>query len=70
MDALPAQGQITVEVVIPPNASARVTLPGRDEERGTLDVAAGTYHWSYPYQQEKVPALPNNQTRRYMHRRV
>jgi alpha-L-rhamnosidase len=43
-----AGGQITVDVVVPPNTSARVSLPGREKE--PVEVGAGAYHWSYPYQ--------------------
>ena len=44
-----ATGTMTVDVVIPPNTTARVTLPGRDGE--SIEVGAGAYHWSYPYQE-------------------
>jgi alpha-L-rhamnosidase len=40
-------GQITVEVVVPANTTARVTLPAREEE--PVEVGSGTHHWSYPY---------------------
>jgi alpha-L-rhamnosidase len=40
------EGQITIEVMVPPNTTARVTLPGND----SVLVEAGRYHWSYPYQ--------------------
>jgi alpha-L-rhamnosidase len=43
-----AGGQITIEVMVPPNTTARVTLPGNDSV--PIEVGAGTYHWSYPYQ--------------------
>jgi len=41
------QGQITVEVVIPPNTTARVLLP--ESETPPIEVGAGTHRWSYPY---------------------
>jgi alpha-L-rhamnosidase len=41
-------GQITVEVVIPPNTTARVILPG--SESAPIGVEAGAHRWSYPYQ--------------------
>ena len=40
-------GKIEVKVVIPPNAVASVTLPGKDGK--SLEVEPGTYHWSYMY---------------------
>jgi alpha-L-rhamnosidase len=45
--------QIEVAVVIPPNTTARVTLPGGSEQ--TLVVGSGTHRWRYPY---KVPSRP------------
>jgi alpha-L-rhamnosidase len=42
-----AQGQITVEVVVPPNTRAGVTLPGRDGS--AVEVGSGSHRWSYPY---------------------
>ncbi len=44
-----AEGVMTVDVGVPPNATARVTLPGRDAE--PLEVASGAHHWAYPYQE-------------------
>jgi alpha-L-rhamnosidase len=38
-------GQITVEVVVPPNTTAGVTLPGSDAE--PAEVGSGTHRWSY-----------------------
>jgi alpha-L-rhamnosidase len=40
-------GQIEIEVVVPPNTVASVTLPGGDGE--PIKVEAGTHRWSYPY---------------------
>ena len=47
-----AAGQITVEVVVPPNTTASVTLPGLDPQR--IEVGAGTHRWSAPYQEPNV----------------
>ncbi|HWQ12911.1 MAG TPA: glycoside hydrolase family 78 protein [Roseiflexaceae bacterium] len=48
-------GQITVEVVVPPNTTASVTLPGG--EGAPIEVGAGEHRWTYPYQ-ERRPARP------------
>lgn len=40
-------GSIKVNVVVPPNATANVSLPGKDG--GPLEVGAGTHHWAYAY---------------------
>jgi alpha-L-rhamnosidase len=39
--------QIEVVVVVPPNATASITLPGDDAK--PIDVGSGTHRWSYPY---------------------
>jgi alpha-L-rhamnosidase len=44
--------QIEVEVVVPPNATASVALPGSDAQ--TIEVGAGTHRWSYPYRFKRV----------------
>ncbi len=41
-------GKIDVAIVIPPNATALVTLPGNDAS--PLEVGSGSWHWSIPYQ--------------------
>jgi alpha-L-rhamnosidase len=41
-----AAGLITMEVEVPPNTSASVSLPDRD----TVEVGSGRHCWSYPYQ--------------------
>ncbi|HEX6288797.1 MAG TPA: glycoside hydrolase family 78 protein [Herpetosiphonaceae bacterium] len=41
-------GQMTVDVVVPPNTTASVTLPGVATQR--FEVRAGTHRWSVPYQ--------------------
>jgi alpha-L-rhamnosidase len=38
-------GQIAVEVVVPPNTAASVTLPGSEAE--PVEVGSGTHRWSY-----------------------
>ena len=38
-------GQMTLEVDVPPNASALVVRPGRDEDH--LHLQAGRHHWTY-----------------------
>ena len=44
--------QIEVEVVVPPNATASVALPGSDAQ--PIEVGAGTHRWSYPYRFKRV----------------
>jgi alpha-L-rhamnosidase len=41
-------GQMDLNVVVPPNTTARITLPGRDI--GPLEVGSGSWNWSYAYQ--------------------
>ena len=40
--------QIEIVVVVPPNATASVTLPGGDTK--PIKIGAGTHRWAYPYQ--------------------
>ncbi len=40
-------GKIDLQVVVPANTTASVTLPGTDEP---LEVGSGSWHWSVPYQ--------------------
>ncbi len=43
-------GAIRVDVQIPPNTTAIVTLPGHPGDAGQgLAIAAGRHHWSYPF---------------------
>ena len=42
-------GRVEVEVTVPPNASAVVTLPLSDQP--AFEIAAGAYRWSYPARQ-------------------
>jgi alpha-L-rhamnosidase len=44
--------QIEVVVVVPPNATASVTLPG--DNTSPIEVGAGTHRWSYPYHVKRV----------------
>ncbi|MCC6173896.1 MAG: family 78 glycoside hydrolase catalytic domain [Chloroflexi bacterium] len=46
-------GQMRVTAVVPPNATARIILPGRDG--APIDVAAGTHVWTYPYVGQATP---------------
>jgi alpha-L-rhamnosidase len=49
-------GQISVEVVVPPNTTASVSLPGSLAE--PTEVGSGRHHWIYPYVDAKArPAL-------------
>jgi alpha-L-rhamnosidase len=48
-------GQMTVDVVIPPNTTAHVMLPGDQTER--IEVKAGTHRWSVPYQERHPQRL-------------
>ena len=41
-------GKIDLEVLIPPNTSALVSLPGGDS--APVQVGSGAWHWSAPYQ--------------------
>jgi alpha-L-rhamnosidase len=45
-------GQFQMTVVIPPNTTARVTLPGSDIV--PLEIRSGTHRWSYSYQDPEV----------------
>ena len=45
-------GQIEVMVVVPPNATASITLPGDDAQ--PIEVGSGRHHWSYPYSVERI----------------
>lgn len=41
-------GEVDLNVVIPPNTTALVTLPGSDTP--PIEVGSGVWHWSVPYQ--------------------
>ncbi|HSH78034.1 MAG TPA: family 78 glycoside hydrolase catalytic domain [Herpetosiphonaceae bacterium] len=49
-------GWIAIEVVVPPNATASVTLPGG--EATVHEVGSGTHRWSYPYKESKTARTP------------
>jgi alpha-L-rhamnosidase len=40
--------EFVLDVVIPPNTTALVTLPGSDTD--AVEVGSGTWHWAVPYQ--------------------
>ena len=40
-------GNMDLDVIVPPNTTASVRLPGKDSE--PLIVESGTHHWSYAY---------------------
>jgi alpha-L-rhamnosidase len=40
-------GSIEVKVIIPPNTTAEIRLPGKESE--PIKVGSGAYHWSYAY---------------------
>jgi alpha-L-rhamnosidase len=42
------EGKIDLDVVIPANTTAQVTLPGSDA--APTEVGSGTWHWSAPYE--------------------
>jgi len=48
--------EITVEVVVPPNTTAAVTLPGGNAE--SVEVGSGTHRWSYPYRPTPATRTP------------
>ena len=52
-----ADGRIEVEVVVPPNTTAAVSLPGSDA--GPIEVASGSYRWSYPYRRPEPGPAPS-----------
>jgi len=53
-------GRIEVEIVVPPNTSARVTLPLSSAE--PVEVASGTHRWSYVAVREAPPPLTLDST--------
>jgi alpha-L-rhamnosidase len=55
-------GVITVEVEVPPNSTAQVTLPEKNE--APIEVGSGSYRWSYAYPdlKETRPALTLDST--------
>ncbi|HWE60762.1 MAG TPA: family 78 glycoside hydrolase catalytic domain [Chloroflexota bacterium] len=53
-------GRIEVVVVVPPNTTAGVTLPGRDA--APIDVGSGTHRWSYQFSSPARPPLSLDST--------
>jgi alpha-L-rhamnosidase len=53
-------GRITVEAVVPPNATADVTLPGREAE--PIEVGPGGHRWSYEMPRVAKPLLSLDST--------
>jgi len=49
-------GNIELQVVVPPNTTASVVLPGRMDD--PVEVASGTHRWSYPYQMAVPTRVP------------
>jgi alpha-L-rhamnosidase len=49
-------GRIAVDVIVPPNTMARVTLPW--DEATPMDVGAGTHHFSAAYAGDETAAAP------------
>jgi alpha-L-rhamnosidase len=45
-------GTLTVEIEVPANTSARVSLPGRESE--PVEVGSGNYRWSYPFEGQRT----------------
>lgn len=41
-----ANGEITVRVVVPPNVTATVILPGKESQ--PIEIGAGNFAWAYP----------------------
>jgi alpha-L-rhamnosidase len=50
-----ADGHFQLDVVLPPNTTGAVTLPGQPEP---FEIGSGRYHWSIPYPGEKDPRVP------------
>jgi hypothetical protein len=47
---------VTVEIEVPLNSSANVSLAGQNS--GPIEVGSGRHHWSYPYQLPEVTYPP------------
>jgi len=47
---------LTLEVEVPPNTRARVTLPGKEE--APLEIGSGKHSWKYPFTSKKHPRKP------------
>jgi alpha-L-rhamnosidase len=55
-------GTITVDVIVPPNTTASVTLPGTDDQ--VIEVGSGRHQWVVPYKDSTgdLPALTLDST--------
>jgi alpha-L-rhamnosidase len=51
-----AANAIAVDVTVPPNTTATVVLPGREDE--PIEVGSGNHHWSVPYQMTQTARPP------------
>lgn len=51
-----AGGEIGVEVVVPPNTTASVILPGAPEGGESATVGAGKHSWAYPFDPNILPS--------------
>jgi alpha-L-rhamnosidase len=51
-------GQMTVDIVVPPNTTASVTLPGQTGE--SFEIGSGNYRWIYRYQVARAPQITIN----------
>jgi alpha-L-rhamnosidase len=49
-------GKIDVQVVVPPNTTAEVSIPGSGT--APTEVGSGAHRWSYPYQVQEVVRVP------------
>ncbi len=48
-------GNIELQVIVPANTTARVTLPGKETE--TIEIGSGTHRWAYPYRDPDADEL-------------
>jgi alpha-L-rhamnosidase len=53
-----ADGQLSVEAVVPPGTTAYVTLPGSDEP--PFEAGSGTHRWRYAYATPPAPRKPRS----------
>ncbi len=50
-----ATGQFAVSVVVPPNTTAQVWLPG--SSTGSIEVGSGQWRWSVPYENREYRTI-------------
>lgn len=50
-----AEGKIILKVIVPPNTSASVSLPGKEET--SFEVGSGIHTWSYAYPEASSPSV-------------